>query len=251
MNHHRTIGLLLLLAAGVRPAYSGSGAGGRAGAAPAAPPAALANSTSVAPSAGVVITRTTPPATVYGSRMSMTSRAAPVLVIPAQEMDAATYGRIVEDLTIMNRIIEKSLGNVLDEVHAFSTTGRRLLAFLPSDMPGPSILRSSGTRPKAIYVGGYGAVFSLQVDFPLVPPPQAPEANKTPEKGDQVWAAAQRELTNPPAAARPGAVFMHCLPARRDEEVTDAVIESARSVVFDQAENRLHAQKALLLMMLG
>ncbi len=52
------------------------------------------------------------------------------------------------------------------------------------------------------------------------------------------------------ALARPEAVFMHCLPARRGEEVTDAVMESERSVVFDQAENRLHAQKALLLMML-
>ncbi len=53
------------------------------------------------------------------------------------------------------------------------------------------------------------------------------------------------------AQARPDAVFMHCLPAHRGEEVTDSVIEHSRSVVFDQAENRLHAQKALLLMMLG
>ncbi len=51
--------------------------------------------------------------------------------------------------------------------------------------------------------------------------------------------------------AGPEAIFMHCLPAKRGEEVTDSVVESARSVVFDQAENRLHAQKALLMMLLG
>jgi ornithine carbamoyltransferase len=53
------------------------------------------------------------------------------------------------------------------------------------------------------------------------------------------------------ALARPDAVFMHCLPAHRDEEVTASVIEHSRSVVFDQAENRLHTQKALLLMMMA
>lgn len=53
------------------------------------------------------------------------------------------------------------------------------------------------------------------------------------------------------AQARADAIFMHCLPARRGEEVTDSVMEGERSVVFDQAENRLHAQKALLMMLLG
>jgi ornithine carbamoyltransferase len=53
------------------------------------------------------------------------------------------------------------------------------------------------------------------------------------------------------AAADPGAVFMHCLPAHRGQEVAAEVMDSPRSIVYDQAENRLHVQKALMILLMG
>jgi len=53
------------------------------------------------------------------------------------------------------------------------------------------------------------------------------------------------------AFAKLDAAFMHCLPAHREEEVTASVLESPQSVVFDQAENRLHIQKAIMLLLMG
>ena len=52
------------------------------------------------------------------------------------------------------------------------------------------------------------------------------------------------------AKANKDAIFLHCLPAHRGEEVTSDVIDSAQSVIFEQAENRLHAQKAVMYLLM-
>lgn len=76
--------------------------------------------------------------------------------------------------------------------------------------------------------------------------------------GQESEAAARREVFLPyqvnetlMAKAKPGALFMHCLPAHRGDEVTDGVIDSEQSVIIDQAGYRLHAQKGLILWLLG
>jgi ornithine carbamoyltransferase len=53
------------------------------------------------------------------------------------------------------------------------------------------------------------------------------------------------------AQAKPDAIFLHCLPAHRGEEVTNAVMDGPQSRIFDEAENRIHAQKAVLTWCLG
>ena len=53
------------------------------------------------------------------------------------------------------------------------------------------------------------------------------------------------------AQARPDAIVMHCLPAHRGQEITDEVADGPHSVLFDQAENRMHAQKAILALLMG
>ena len=71
------------------------------------------------------------------------------------------------------------------------------------------------------------------------------------ERGERRKAFAPYQVNQAVMDAAPGAVFLHCLPAHRGEEVTDEVIDGPRSVVFDQAENRLYAQMAIMAELFG
>ncbi len=71
------------------------------------------------------------------------------------------------------------------------------------------------------------------------------------ERDERRKAFAPYQVNQSVMDAAPGAVFLHCLPAHRGEEVTDDVIDGPRSVVFDQAENRLYAQMAIMAQLLG
>jgi ornithine carbamoyltransferase len=71
------------------------------------------------------------------------------------------------------------------------------------------------------------------------------------ERDGRRKAFAEYQVNQAVMDAAPGAIFMHCLPAHRGEEVTDEVIDGPRSVVFDQAGNRLYAQMALMASLFG
>jgi ornithine carbamoyltransferase len=123
----------------------------------------------------------------------------------------------------------------------------------PGYAPDPEIVRRAGELAKAA-----GAVLTLHLD----PAEAVREADVV---YTDVWASmgqeheqAQRARLFQPyqvnaallRSARPEAVVMHCLPAHRGQEISDEVLDGAQAIVFDQAENRLHAQKALLAMIL-
>jgi len=123
----------------------------------------------------------------------------------------------------------------------------------PGYGPDPSIVRTAGkealrTGAKLEVVhGAKGAVRGAQAVYTDVWTSMGQEAEKLKRlkafKGYQVDEALMAEA--------PKAVFLHCLPAHRGEEVSAGVMDGARSLVFDQAENRLHAQKALMITLMG
>jgi uncharacterized membrane protein YgcG len=100
-----------------------------------------------------------------------------ILVIPLDEIKAEDLAAITEDIGIMCRVLDKKL-----EQEARITTRRTLLPF------------GDNTETEGIYLEGYGALFLLNVNFPLVPPPETKKEGQPKEEGDTVWEETKNEL---------------------------------------------------------
>jgi ornithine carbamoyltransferase len=138
-------------------------------------------------------------------------------------------------------------------IHAGAMLGVSVVVASPAGFEVPSRVLAEGAA-----VARHGATVRLTSDpWEAVRGACAVYTDTWTSMGQEGEASERRRVFEPyqvtsslMAAAAPGACFMHCLPAHRGEEVTDEVIDSPASVVFDQAENRLHVQKALLLMLM-
>lgn len=149
------------------------------------------------------------------------------------------------------------VGDGNNVLHSLLLTGaavgvRFRVATPPGFAPDPAVVEAARA------VGGSGAVVLTGSAGEAVEDAHAVYTDVWTSMGQEDEREARLEIFQPyqvtpalMARARHDAVFMHCLPAHRGEEVVAEVIDGPQSVVFDQAENRLHAQKALLLRLLG
>jgi len=126
------------------------------------------------------------PAGNYATRLDQIVRrgkgASKTLVVRSSETDSKTVGNLEEDLAVMSRIFDKALAQQLDEDHRPRAMGIDVFF-----APGSSPVRS-------LYLEGYGALFMLNANFPLLPPPEKPEEAKEKPETDSTWEEAKKEL---------------------------------------------------------
>ncbi len=150
------------------------------------------------------------------------------------------------------------VGDGNNVAHSLMEAGARLGVHVavvtpPGYAPKPEIVRACQQEAAAT-----GARITVGNDLALVEGADAVYTDVWASMGQEGEAEARRRVFAPYRVdavlmkrTGSGAVFMHCLPAHRGDEVTDDVADSKASVIFQQAENRLHAQKAILLLLLG
>ncbi len=124
----------------------------------------------------------------------------PVLVVPGKPLEAQALGQAVEDLSVMSRIIEKNvLGDDAGAGGAWGMIEYRVFNTPGWSVTGPATLFPSMGRAKPMYIGGYGALFFMQVNYPLLPPPETPQEQPAGQPQDSVWAEARRSVLEPQA----------------------------------------------------
>ncbi len=175
---------------------------------------------------------------------------------PCQALaDFMTLGEVEDDLR-GKRLAYVGDGN--NVAHSLMETGARLgvhVTVVTPDGYGPSPEVVEACVEAAAHTG---ARITAGTDLALVEGADAIYTDVWASMGQEGEAEARRRIflpyqVNAALMARAGgdAVFMHCLPAHRGDEVTDEVADSPQSVIFEQAENRLHAQKAVMLALMG
>ena len=144
------------------------------------------------------------------------------------------------------------VGDGNNMVHSWMDAAARLgfdfvLACPPGYEPDPAITAEAGARATVTHDVPQ-AVHGADVIYTDVWTSMGQEAEaKARHRAFQPYQVNEQVV----ALARPDALVMHCLPAHRGEEITDAVLDGPQSVVFEQAENRLHVQKAIMVWLLG
>jgi ornithine carbamoyltransferase len=159
---------------------------------------------------------------------------------------------LLERRGALGRLRVAFFGDGNNVAHSWMDAAARLgfdfvLACPPGYEPDPAILAEAGAH--AIVTHDVAAAArGADVIYTDVWTSMGQEAEaKTRRRAFQPYQVNERVA----ALAGPNTLVMHCLPAHRGEEITDAVLDGPRSVVFDQAENRLHVQKAIMLWLLG
>jgi hypothetical protein len=129
------------------------------------------------------------------SNVRSKSKAAAVLVIPSAQMKPEDTTALIEDMTIMSRIFEKKLA----DQHLIPSS--RMFLYTDSADPFKRYFARGNRTTEAIYVEGFGALFLMNVDFPLSPPPQG-EADIPDDGTDRVWAAMREHMYRPEDSRR-------------------------------------------------
>lgn len=150
------------------------------------------------------------------------------------------------------------IGDGNNVAHSLMETGAMLGVHVAVVTPSGFEPSEEVVRACAKIGAANGATITAGGDLALVDGADALYTDVWASMGQEAEAEQRRQVFRPyqvnaalMARAAADAVFLHCLPAHRGDEVTDEVADSPQSVIFEQAENRLHAQKAVLLLLLG